>query len=221
MTTCWLVLTMMYLSCYRDMTACWLVLTMMYYDNMLTCVFYLLQRSKGWGDIPPAPKQDPELKYLELSLDSYNDNDTTHQLSVPPPGQSTPTEYKEIDFVKTKGLQELKCKVQNSRKHEEGWRGPGCWWMFQICVMWREISWNVIVSDMVATAQCHVIMSHMTVGGHVMWYLQFRVACQDVVINQTVEDWGKMWIGSAPYLAACVWCRGGAFCGLHVVCQTV
>ena len=90
------------------------------YDNMLTCVFYLLQRSKGWGDIPPAPKQDPELKYLELSLDSYNDNDTTHQLSVPPPGQSTPTEYKEIDFVKTKGLQELKCKVQNSRKHEEG-----------------------------------------------------------------------------------------------------
>ena len=57
--------------------------------------------------------------------------------------------------------------------------------------MCREISWNVIVNDMVATAQCHVIMSHMTVGRHVILYLRFRVTCQDVVNNQTVEDWGK------------------------------
>ncbi|XP_061165415.1 GRB2-associated-binding protein 1-like isoform X2 [Saccostrea echinata] len=77
------------------------------------------QRSKGWEDIPPAPKQDSELKYLDLALDNpYNDHET-HRLNAPPPGQSTPTEYKEIDFVKTIGLQELKSKVQNDRKHDE------------------------------------------------------------------------------------------------------
>lgn len=88
-----------------------------------------LQRSKGWGDIPPAPnKQDMELKYLELSLDNpYNDNDS-HSLSLQNPGQSTPTEYKEIDFVKTKGLHDLKSKVQNDRKHDEAWRQVAGHW---------------------------------------------------------------------------------------------
>lgn len=82
---------------------------------------FWLQRSKGWGDIPPAPKQDTELKYLDLALDSNSENNT-HRLTAPPPGQSTPTEYKEIDFVKTIGLQELKSKVQNDRKHDEAWQ---------------------------------------------------------------------------------------------------
>lgn len=126
----------------------------------LTVVGFFLQRSKGWGDIPPAPnKQDMELKYLELSLDNpYNDNDS-HSLSVQNPGQSTPTEYKEIDFVKTKGLHDLKSKVQNDRKHDEAWRQVAGRWTVPLCDVEGRLCvcgvWSVFLGGV-----CGIFMPH-------------------------------------------------------------
>ena len=62
--------------------------------------------------------KEAELKYLELDLvdqPTSQPKHTPHQDM----GHSTPTEYREIDFVKTKALSEVKRTVEGQRKHDE------------------------------------------------------------------------------------------------------
>lgn len=190
------------------MTTCWLV-------------FFTCYRDLKGGATYPQPRS------RTLNSSTWNFPWTVTMIMTPPTswashprGKAPPPSTRKSTLSRQRGSRNssARSRIPGNMKKVEEVRALGECSKFVSC---REISWNVIVNDMVATAQCHVIMSHMTVGRHVMWYLWFWVTCQDVVINQTVEDWGKRWIGFAPYLAACVWCGGGAFCGLHVVCQTV
>ncbi|KAK3597114.1 hypothetical protein CHS0354_021222 [Potamilus streckersoni] len=69
-----------------------------------------------WKATPPAPQnKDTELKYLDLALDDSPDE----PMRSPhvPTGQSSPTEYREIDFVKTQALSEV--KKMNWRVNED------------------------------------------------------------------------------------------------------
>ncbi|KAK3099896.1 hypothetical protein FSP39_011414 [Pinctada imbricata] len=58
-------------------------------------------RTNLWGSTPPAPKAQEDLKYLDLDL---QDDEPRKSPSYHHGDQSTPTDYKEIDFVKTNAL---------------------------------------------------------------------------------------------------------------------
>ena len=77
---------------------------------------------QSWERVPPpmimTDSKDPELKYLELDLVDQPKSQSIH-IAHPEPGMSTPTEYREIDFVKTKALSEVKKTVEGQRKHDE------------------------------------------------------------------------------------------------------
>ena len=60
---------------------------------------------------PPDPDTEPELKYLDLALDTPPDP-SRPQASA---SHGTPTEYREIDFVKTQALQDTR-KARNLKK---------------------------------------------------------------------------------------------------------
>ncbi|XP_069129472.1 GRB2-associated-binding protein 1-like isoform X3 [Argopecten irradians] len=75
--------------------------------------------SNLWGSTPPAPKrQEAELKYLDLALDDTSDKEAMRSPHSHT-GHSTPTEYREIDFVKTQALSDVKKTVDNQRKHDD------------------------------------------------------------------------------------------------------
>ena len=56
------------------------------------------------------------LKYLELDLVGQP---TTQHVAHTEPRKGSPTEYREIDFVKTMALKEVKKSVEGQRKHDE------------------------------------------------------------------------------------------------------
>lgn len=71
-----------------------------------------------WGTTPPAPaNKDTELKYVDLD---HDDNADQEPLRSPhgAPGGLTPTEYHEIDFVKTDALRNVKETVSVERNKE-------------------------------------------------------------------------------------------------------
>ncbi|XP_021348258.1 GRB2-associated-binding protein 1-like isoform X2 [Mizuhopecten yessoensis] len=75
--------------------------------------------SNLWGSTPPAPKRpEAELKYLDLALDDTSDKEAMRSPHSHT-GHSTPTEYREIDFVKTQALSDVKKTVDNQRKHDD------------------------------------------------------------------------------------------------------
>lgn len=77
------------------------------------------QKSQNWNKVPPPMKSDKdELKYLELDLVDQPTSQPIH-LTHAETGNNTPTEYREIDFVKTTALREVKKTVEGQRKHDE------------------------------------------------------------------------------------------------------
>ena len=79
---------------------------------------------------PPAPASSGEVQYLDLDLDIDNNDTppvftrapttsapTTLPRSVKPPPSET--DYKEIDFVKTQALTEIRKDWENKRKSSE------------------------------------------------------------------------------------------------------
>ena len=71
---------------------------------------------------PPPPQRSGEIQYLDL----YHDDNTETEkpvgstfATVPPPGNITPTDYKEIDFIKTKALSDTRKDLESKRKSSE------------------------------------------------------------------------------------------------------
>lgn len=62
--------------------------------------------------------KEGELKYLELDLVDQSNVQPKH-VAHSEQRKETPTEYREIDFVKTKALSEVKKSVEGQRKHDE------------------------------------------------------------------------------------------------------
>lgn len=72
-----------------------------------------------WGTTPPAPgNKDTELKYVDLDHDDTTDKETVRS-PLPAPGGLTPTEYHEIDFLKTDALRNVKETVSVERNKEK------------------------------------------------------------------------------------------------------
>ena len=79
--------------------------------------------------MPPTPKPRGEIEYLDLGLDERSANQRSGAGSAPSPviaaraqtnkGNVTPTEYHEIDFMKTEALSAIKRGVENKRKSSE------------------------------------------------------------------------------------------------------
>lgn len=61
---------------------------------------------------PPEP-DEPELKYLDLDLETHGDQSRSPPI---PHTTSATTEYREIDFIKTQALQDVKTLRQNKNK---------------------------------------------------------------------------------------------------------
>ncbi|KAK6172810.1 hypothetical protein SNE40_016395 [Patella caerulea] len=81
-----------------------------------------MQRIRGVQSIPPPPAEEKELKYLDLALEETNDRESVHMRSLPMKNinaNSTPTEYREIDFVKTEALSNTKRWGDDQRQHEK------------------------------------------------------------------------------------------------------
>jgi len=69
---------------------------------------------------PPAPKSHGEIQYLDLALDEQSEKGKNSLcLRTSTSGNVSPTDYKEIDFVKTKALNETQKDVENKRKSSE------------------------------------------------------------------------------------------------------
>lgn len=93
-----------------------------------TAMFQVLEPhlplKKGLDSTPPPPKKPGEVQYLSLDLDK-NGSESEKSPASPrsPPqhlvGHSSPTDYKEIDFVKTKALGDMKKDLENRRKSSE------------------------------------------------------------------------------------------------------
>ena len=81
---------------------------------------------KSLDSKPPAPSAanssrasgDHRLQYLSLDLVGHSAPDPKPPRE-PPARSSSPTEYKEIDFVKTQALKETKKELENKRKSSE------------------------------------------------------------------------------------------------------
>ena len=72
-----------------------------------------------WGTTPPAPgNKDTELKYVDLDHDDTAENEPMRSPHGAP-GGLTPTEYHEIDFVKTDALRNVKETVSEERYKEK------------------------------------------------------------------------------------------------------
>ena len=84
-----------------------------------------LQSKKSLNSTPPPPNRPGEVQYLDLALENNSDPERSpvFRRSPPPPanrhGKASPTEYKEIDFVKTKALTDMKKDVESKRKSSE------------------------------------------------------------------------------------------------------
>lgn len=80
---------------------------------------------KSLHSTPPAPKRPGEVQYLDLELEHQEDDaggeksPPVFSKPLPTGGTTTPTDYKEIDFVKTKALSETMKDVENKRKSSE------------------------------------------------------------------------------------------------------
>ncbi|ELT93630.1 hypothetical protein CAPTEDRAFT_220911 [Capitella teleta] len=68
------------------------------------------------GSTPPPPKKSSEVQYLSLDLDKSG---ADPERSPASPRSPQATDYKEIDFVKTKALGEMKKDLENRRKSSE------------------------------------------------------------------------------------------------------
>ncbi|KAK2161802.1 hypothetical protein LSH36_109g01023 [Paralvinella palmiformis] len=69
---------------------------------------------------PPAPKSHGEIQYLDLALDEQSEKGKNSLcLRTSTSGNVSPTDYKEIDFVKTKALNETQKDVESKRKSSE------------------------------------------------------------------------------------------------------
>lgn len=69
---------------------------------------------------PPAPTQHGEIQYLDLALEEQSDKGKNSLCSrTLASGNVSPTDYKEIDFVKTKALNETQKDVESKRKSSE------------------------------------------------------------------------------------------------------
>ncbi|XP_041357068.1 GRB2-associated-binding protein 1-like isoform X2 [Gigantopelta aegis] len=70
--------------------------------------------------VPPPPGgEDKELKYLDLALDEYTQEPTAKLPITGHISHSTPTEYREIDFVKTQALSNTKKWKDGQMKMEK------------------------------------------------------------------------------------------------------
>lgn len=80
----------------------------------------ILQGTNLWVSTPPAPRsQDRELKYLDLELETNSDREPVRSPHSLQTGHSSPTEYREIDFIKTQALSDVKNDVDRQRKSED------------------------------------------------------------------------------------------------------
>lgn len=69
-----------------------------------------------WETTPPAPSnKDTELKYVDLDHDDATDREPLRSPHGAP-GGVTPTEYHEIDFVKTDALRNVKESIERSKE---------------------------------------------------------------------------------------------------------
>lgn len=81
---------------------------------------YNSQGTNLWVSTPPAPRsQDRELKYLDLELETNSDKEPVRSPHSLQTGHSSPTEYREIDFIKTQALSDVKNDVDRQRKSED------------------------------------------------------------------------------------------------------
>ena len=75
---------------------------------------------KSLHSTPPPPKKKDEIQYLDLELEENSDGERSPNTTRSPgAGSSSPTDYKEIDFIKTTALRETKSYVESKRKSSE------------------------------------------------------------------------------------------------------
>ncbi|XP_013413862.1 GRB2-associated-binding protein 1 isoform X3 [Lingula anatina] len=70
---------------------------------------------------PPAPRKQKIVEYLDLDLsDHSSDQEKSPRLTrSPPAAQRNQTDYKEIDFLKTKALEDIKRDLDSKRKSND------------------------------------------------------------------------------------------------------
>lgn len=72
---------------------------------------------------PPTSKRPGEVQYLDLDLDTNRENSEAEKSPIFPKSLGvrcvTPTDYKEIDFIKTKALNDMKKDLEKKRKSSE------------------------------------------------------------------------------------------------------
>ena len=69
---------------------------------------------------PPAPKRQGEVQYLDLALENSTDKERSPMtIRSQALGNVSPTDYKEIDFIKTKALNDTQRDVESKRRSSE------------------------------------------------------------------------------------------------------
>ena len=77
---------------------------------------------KSLNSTPPAPQRAGEVQYLDLDLEEAaeeTERSPVFARSPPAPGSASPTDYKEIDFIKTKALSDVRKDLDTKRKSSE------------------------------------------------------------------------------------------------------
>ncbi len=99
------------------------------------------REKKSLNSTPPAPARAGEVQYLDLDLEetggsgaaggapgggggaagaaTHEERSPVFARSPPAPGSASPTDYKEIDFVKTKALSDVRKDLDTKRKSSE------------------------------------------------------------------------------------------------------